>query len=438
MAICLLLIATLYASAHLLDMYLTLSAFRIGLTVILLAFIIVFQQDIRRGFELLSTWQFFDRSRAASGSVDTLLEAVNLLAKEQIGALIAIQGRQPIEPHVSGGVLVGGRISVPLLHSIFHTATQGHDGAVLIDGDVIEKLGVHLPLSIHHPEVGRSGTRHTAALGLAECCDALVIVVSEERGTISVAEESRLEAIETIGELKHKLDGFYGRRVQTPKEVAQGNWLTANVGLKLLAVAMACGLWFLFAYDVETLRRTFRDVPIELRNVAEDWVVYETFPSVAQVTLSGSERAFRRLDPADLKASIDLSSVRGNADIPLTEEHFKVPTGLSLEHVSPATVHVKTERLVSVYLPVRPAIGKIAGTTRERVASSEPSRVRVLIPESIRESFHEIETEPINPSSVDEGIALERNLVLPPAAKWPDGSAPKVTVRFQPQTLRDP
>jgi len=431
-AICLLLIATLYASAHLLDMYLTLSAFRIGLTVILLALIIVFQQDIRRGFEQLSTWQLSDRSRAASGSVDTLLEAVTLLAKEKTGALIAIQGRQLIEPHVSGGVPVGGRISIPLLHSIFHTATQGHDGAVLIDGDVIEKLGVHLPLSIHLPEVGRFGTRHTAALGLAECCDALIIVVSEERGTISVAEESRLDAIESIGELKHKLDGFYGRRVQTPKEVAKGNWLTANVGLKLLAAAMSCGLWFLFAYDVETLRRTFRDVPIELRNVADGWVVHDTFPSVAQVTLSGSKHAFTRLDPSDLKASIDLSSVRGNADIPLTEEHFNVPTGLSLEHVNPSAVQVKTERLVSVDLPVRTAFARISGTDRERVASSEPLRVRVLIPESIRESLHEINTELIDPSSVVDGNALERNLVLPPGAKWPDGSAPKVTVRFQP------
>ena len=438
MAICLLLVATLYVSALLLDMYLTLSAFRIGLTVILLALIIVFQQDIRRGFEQLSTWRFAGRSRAASGSVDTLLEAVNLLAKEEIGALLAIQGRQPIEPHISGGVPVGGRISIPLLHSIFHPATQGHDGAVLIDGDVIKKLGVHLPLSKNLSEVGRAGTRHTAALGLAECCDALVIVVSEERGTISVAEESRLDAIESMGELKHKLDGFYGRRVQTPKELAQRNWLTANLGWKLLAAAIACGLWFLFAYDVETLRRTFRDVPIELRNVADGWVVRDTFPSVAQVTLSGSERAFTRLNPSDLKASIDLSGVKGTADIPLTKEHFKLPTGLSLEHLNPTEVQVRTERLVSVDLPVRPVFAATSGTARERVASSEPSRARVLIPESIRESFHEINTEPIDPLSVVEGKALERNLVLPPAAKWPDGSVPSVTVRFQPKTPQDP
>ena len=437
-ALCLLLVATLYVSAHVLDMYLTLSAFRIGLTVILLALIIVFQQDIRRGFEQLSTWGLSDRSRASSGTIDTLLEAVSILAKEQIGALLVIQGRQPIEPHVRGGVPVGGRISIPLLHSIFHPATQGHDGAVLIDGDVIEKLGVHLPLSKNLPEVGRSGTRHAAALGLAECCDALVIVVSEEQGTFSVAEESRLYAIETVGELKHKLDGFSGRRVQTPTELARRNWLTANLGLKLLAAATACGLWFLFAYDAETIRRTFRDVPIELRNVPDSWIVRDTFPSVAQVTLSGSVRAFAKLNPSDLKASIDLGSVRGSADIPLTDEHFKVPTGLSLEHLDPSQVEVRTERLVSVDLPVRPAFDATTGVARDLVASSEPSNVRVFVPESMRASLNEINTEPIEPSAVVAGNALDRNLVLPPGAKWPDERAPKVTVRFQPKASRDP
>jgi len=246
------------------------------------------------------------------------------------------------------------------------------DGAVLIDGDVIEKLGVHLPLSKNLPEVGRSGTRHTAALGLAECCDALVIVVSEERGTFSVAEESRLTAIESVGELKHKLDGFYGRRVQTPKELARRNWLTANLRLKLLAGATACGLWFLFAYDAETIRRTFHDVPIELRNVPDSWVVHDTFPSVAQVTLSGSERAFAKLNPADLKASIDLSSVRGSADILLTEEHFKVPTGLSLEHLDPPQVQVRTERLVSVDLPVWHAQSAALGVASAKQSAAFP------------------------------------------------------------------
>ena len=89
----------------------------------------------------------------------------------------------------------------------------------------------------------------------------------KDRALLAIQGRQPIEP-QTMHELRFKLDGFYGRRVQTPKELAQRNWLTANLGLKLLAAATACGLWFLFAYDVEMLRRTFRDVPIELRQVA--------------------------------------------------------------------------------------------------------------------------------------------------------------------------
>jgi hypothetical protein len=333
-----------------------------------------------------------------------------------------------------GAVLSAGYCIAPRRH----VAMQLNAETIAKLVDVIVKLGVHLPLSKNLPEVGGSGTRHTAALGLAECCDALIIVVSEERGTFSVAEESRLTALESAGELKHKLDGFFGRRVQTPKELARKNWLTANLRLKFLAAATACGLWFLFAYDAETIRRTFADVPIELRNVPDSWAVRDTSPSVAQVTLSGSERAFAKLNPADLKASIDLSGVLGSADILLTKEHFKVPSGLSLDQLDPSHVQVRTEQLVSVNLPVRPVFTATTGVARELVASSEPSKVRVFVPESMRASLNEINTEPIEPSSVAAGNASDRSLVLPPGAKWPDGRAPKATIRFQPKAPRDP
>jgi hypothetical protein len=90
------------------------------------------------------------------------------------------------------------------------------------------------------------------------------------------------------------------------------------------------------------------------------------------------------------------------------------------------------------YLPVRPVFAATTGVARELVASSDPSKVGVLVPENKRAALNEINTEPIEPSSVAAGNALDRNLILPPGAKWPDERAPKVTVRFQPKTPRDP
>ncbi|MGM0459963.1 MAG: diadenylate cyclase [Bacteroidota bacterium] len=95
------------------------------------------------------------------------------------------------------------------------TTAPGHDGAVLSDGQRILKFGVHLPLSTNLHKLSRSGTRHTAALGLSEQCDALVIVVSEERGAISIAQNGQIKELESHSDLKKHLDDFWAENYQS-------------------------------------------------------------------------------------------------------------------------------------------------------------------------------------------------------------------------------
>src|SRR5919106_5454924 len=124
--------------------------------------------------------------RPQSPLVDTLTEATAHMASLKTGALIAIRGREPWASQIHGGIELGGAVSAPLLYSIFNPDTPGHDGAVLIEDDRLTRFAAHLPLAEELPEVSRyGGTRHAAAVGLSQECDALVIVVSEERGTIS-------------------------------------------------------------------------------------------------------------------------------------------------------------------------------------------------------------------------------------------------------------
>ena len=107
------------------------------------------------------------------------------MAKKRIGALIVLQGNDPLERHINGGTSLDGLVSEPLLESLFDPHSIGHDGAVIINGNRIAKFGCHLPLSINTSKYGNIGLRHTAALGLAERSDAICVVVSEEKGTIS-------------------------------------------------------------------------------------------------------------------------------------------------------------------------------------------------------------------------------------------------------------
>jgi len=143
--------------ARWLDMYLTNMMFQAGFSALLLALAVIFQQDLRRLFERLAASGWFGRQPQAATTGDmvgTLVESVVTLAEQKTGALLVFEGREPMERHIRGGIPVHGYISLPLLCSIFHPESPGHDGAMLIDGERIDRMGVHLPLSNNLAEVG--------------------------------------------------------------------------------------------------------------------------------------------------------------------------------------------------------------------------------------------------------------------------------------------
>jgi diadenylate cyclase len=118
--------------------------------------------------------------------------ATQALASKRIGALIVIERRDSLDAWAETGIPLEARFSYDLLLNIFIPGTPLHDGAVIIRGDRILAASCFLPLTTHHELSTELGTRHRAALGLTEESDALVIVVSEETGTISLAFEEQL------------------------------------------------------------------------------------------------------------------------------------------------------------------------------------------------------------------------------------------------------
>ena len=158
-----------------------------------IAIVIVFQPELRAALERVGR----GRRRGASGGdpVQEIMTAVRDLAQQRVGALIAVHGTTPLAGYGRAGRELGAPVSASLLHTIFASRGPLHDGAVIVRDDVITHAGAILPLSDRDAEDGwmaRLGTRHRAALGLAEVSDALVIVVSEERGTVSVAHQGEL------------------------------------------------------------------------------------------------------------------------------------------------------------------------------------------------------------------------------------------------------
>ncbi len=157
-----------------------------------LAFVIIFAPELRRALAELGRRRFFSNVSIGDRVVDALVAAAVELSRKKIGALIAVQRDIGLGVWVQSGVHMDSEISQKLLVSIFQPFGPLHDGGVVIRGDKIEAAACLFPFSRKGMPVDGLGMRHKAGLGLAEATDALVIIVSEEKGTISVAFQARL------------------------------------------------------------------------------------------------------------------------------------------------------------------------------------------------------------------------------------------------------
>ena len=158
------------------------------------AIIVLFQQEIRRALAGMGVNPLLAIFRRRNGGVpfDPILDACEILSAKRIGALIAIEGSQTLRVYEEVAKTVDGLLSVELLVAIFTPGGPLHDGAVIVRGNRVVSAGAFLPLtSAAHKNLAH-GTRHRAALGLSEESDALLIVISEENGSIAAAGEGML------------------------------------------------------------------------------------------------------------------------------------------------------------------------------------------------------------------------------------------------------
>ncbi|MBE6069412.1 diadenylate cyclase CdaA [Clostridium sp. BSD9I1] len=167
------------------------------ITIGVLSFIIIFQPEIRRALEHIGRSAFTDKhilqdEEAMAKVIEEIVNAVESLSREKTGALIVIERLTGLGEIINTGTKLDSLVSSALLENIFVVNTPLHDGATIIRNDRIISSGCFLPLTSNN-ELNRAlGTRHRAALGISENSDAIIIVVSEETGTISLAVNGNL------------------------------------------------------------------------------------------------------------------------------------------------------------------------------------------------------------------------------------------------------
>lgn len=168
------------------------------MTVGLIAILIVFQPELRRGLEYIGRTKFLSKSfveikeEYTKTVIEEIVEAAASLSRQKIGALIVIERETGLNEVIQTGTKINGLVSSGLLINIFIPNTPLHDGAVIIKDDTIKAAGCLLPLTENMNLSKDLGTRHRAALGITEGSDSIAIIVSEETGAISVADNGRL------------------------------------------------------------------------------------------------------------------------------------------------------------------------------------------------------------------------------------------------------
>lgn len=231
-----------YLAAEAFELRLLSTILQAGAVVGLFAIVVVFQPELRRALEQIGRVGSVNRlfthreASAAERLAREVSRAGKLLAESRHGALIVLERETGLHDLTTeSGIVLNANLSAELLLSIFFPRSPLHDGAVVIGGTQIVAAGVLLPLSNNVLDSGRYGTRHRAAIGISEQTDAVVVVVSEETGSISLVRQGRIERNLTEEKLRRRLLHLFRpptARTAVPllRRTLEGRWLTRDDG----------------------------------------------------------------------------------------------------------------------------------------------------------------------------------------------------------------
>ncbi len=432
------LLGVVYLAARFFQLYLTIIVLQGFFAILLFVLVVIFQEDLRGFFERLAMLGNLRKDVRPLSELEKvagiIAETTGNLAKKRVGALMVIQGDDPLDRHLTGGTALGGRISEPLLASIFDPHSAGHDGAVVIKDDRVILFGCHLPLSIKTAHSENIGLRHTAALGLTERSDALCIVVSEERGTITVAEGESLTVVSGASALNEVLEKYYIRFQPSPRTRPLRGWLRENTREKIIALGLACVLWVAFGYQRDIVRRDFL-VPVEYKNIPQSWQIDEPRISEAKVILQGPEQAFHLLNEKSLRLSLDLALLtEKKREFVLTKDMINAPSSISISDISPAKIRVYATRMVGATLAVHvPTRNRPPDSTALHKITWSPATIRVLMDPRLNPEDVRLETEPVDLENISSSVITTLRVLPVAGVSFPDGKAPQIraTIRVK-------
>jgi uncharacterized protein (TIGR00159 family) len=394
--------------------------------VAVVALIVIFQPELRKVFERAVSMRS-SRTRDPGDVVSRLIAyTLFVLAKKRQGALVVFPGREPIQEWIAGGYALDARPSIPLLRSIFDPHSPGHDGALIVEKGRFARLGVRLPVSKTQQLADEFGTRHHAAMGLAEKSDALTVLVSEERGQVSLFHKGQMFPIGEADELVKAIVNHWKETAAYPFELPSGRMRRTVASQILASLALAIVLWSTLIIAQGEQLEKIMTVPVEFTAPSSNLVLVGDKTQDVRLHLSGSRSDLDLVDPSNLRAKIDLSkAAAGMQTFIITADNFRLPRGVSLLDAVPAIIELSLAELVEREIVIKPQlVGKPPSGYMLKSVDLQPSRVKVLAAPGAKE-LTTVTTTPIYLENFESDTVIYCKIISPPALhpvdkRWPD------------------
>ncbi len=348
-----------------------------------------------------------------------IIESVYEMARKKIGALIVIPMYQSMDSFVQGGVVLDCQLSQQSLTGTFWPGSPLHDGACIIKGDRIAKAGAILPLATSRNIPAFFGTRHRAAMGLANQTDAMVIVVSEERGEISIFTKGHRKVINNRKTLEKILKSHTETEAGQTKSGQQTLGLVTAACISLIFVT---ALWLSFSKGTETF--TIQEIPLEFSKLNQKMEITESSTSYAKLHISGARPLIDALKPDRIKINMNLSRCKfGENILPITRKNISLPPGLRLKSIEPSQIRISLDTLIEKRLPVQPHwVGKLQKGLSLTRATPIPDHVIVTAGQRVLQGIHTIFTEPIPLDSITSSGSVQVTMMADSASLKFNGS----------------
>ena len=350
-------------------LFLTTWVLQILWQVFVILLIILFQKEIRQILERFNPLKTFGlkQGSAADGWISGFANWTFDAAEKRIGAIIIFEKTDRMFDLITKGIFMESDPLPEILNSIFSKKSPLHDGAILISNGKILKVSCYLPLSPREDLPQEYGTRHRAALGLTEQCDAWVMVISEERGEISFAGAQQFKKVADKKELTTIIEDvvLVQKDVDTNIKGKIKSWFTSRYKIKASVFALVFILWMVLAGQQNFEKKI--DLPVNFKNMPAELMVSQPKDPKISITFRGLRKDVSLLNQNNVLTSIDLFSARpGTIFYNINTGNLTLPNDrIDVVNISPARIGLTFKNKPKTNQSNKSSLEKAPGTVTE-------------------------------------------------------------------------